>query len=63
MHLFECNTEEELKNCVKQHIHLVRLMILSVQNRKFISTAVHGGKKSWISQLALQYNSIKRERS
>lgn len=22
MHLFECNTEEELKNCVKQHIHL-----------------------------------------
>ena len=62
MHLFECNTEDELKHCVKQHIHLVRFIISSARKITFIST-VYGGEKSRISQFALQYHSIKRERS
>ena len=36
MHLFECNTEEELKHCVKQHIHLVRLFYFNQQRNNIL---------------------------
>ena len=36
MHLFECNTEDELKHCVKQHIHLVRLFYFVRQRNNIL---------------------------